>query len=292
MHHLDDTDSYEDLEENVYCFPIPSDTPSVPFRNEDLLHVFQDEKYHKDENFFGGGIDQYSEEEKNESESKEGEHLDNSFSAVENLYVDLLFDTAEEGMQKEQKSFIANIPQSTDLPLDPIHTMKDRSISNMDQVFQQKQVEDKIYGTFPSQVITEKVQTANHESPVMLQHGMPTGQDELILLQEKVKMGIISMDEALLKFQQWQNEKIGLDLLQQEKLRQLRDSIIGDKPEDEKLYDKITIVHQSYAGKKRTISGAFDNSIYQMPPAQLPSSIPSKPAKTDSEMAGKSPKAK
>ncbi|XP_075465247.1 B-cell scaffold protein with ankyrin repeats isoform X2 [Ascaphus truei] len=165
MQNLDDTDSYEDLEENVYCFPIPSDTPSVPSRNEDLHHVFQDEKYHKDEKKNWGGIDQYSEEEKNESESKEGEHLDNSFSAVENLYVDLLFDTAEEGMQKEQKSFIANIPQSTDLPLDPIHTMKDRSISNMDQAERREEsnLEKMLWYEHDEYCVSEEDHEEDHE---------------------------------------------------------------------------------------------------------------------------------
>ncbi|CAH2301252.1 B-cell scaffold with ankyrin repeats [Pelobates cultripes] len=105
------------------------------------------------------------------------------------------------------------------------------------------------------------------------QQSLPTGQDELILLQEKVKMGILSMDEALHKFQLWQNEKTSLDLLQKKKIRQLRDSIIGDKPEDEKLYDKITIVHQPNVlpATQRMQSKDLDNSIYQRPfnPAAL-----------------------
>eukprot|EP00079_Xenopus_tropicalis_P032650 XP_017946421.1 PREDICTED: B-cell scaffold protein with ankyrin repeats [Xenopus tropicalis] len=110
-------------------------------------------------------------------------------------------------------------------------------------------------------------QQANYEDYSISQQCVPSGQEELILLQEKVKCGVMSMDEALEKFQQWQNEKSELDRLQKEKLRQLRDSIIGDKIEDDRLYDKITIVHQpkvSDAHMKRS-HGALDNSIYQTP---------------------------
>ncbi|KAH0500785.1 B-cell scaffold protein with ankyrin repeats [Microtus ochrogaster] len=59
------------------------------------------------------------------------------------------------------------------------------------------------------------------------------GQEELILLQEKVKNGEMSVDEALEKFKRWQMGKSGLEIMQQEKLRQLRDNIIGKRPEDE-----------------------------------------------------------
>ncbi|XP_053317530.1 B-cell scaffold protein with ankyrin repeats-like [Spea bombifrons] len=132
--------------------------------------------------------------------------------------------------------------------------------SYISQVFQQQ--ERKVYG-----IVEHSAPIASDESQGSLQQYVPAGQDELILLQEKVKQGIITMDEALQKFHQWQNEKSGLDLLQQKKLQQLRDSIIGDKLEDEKLYDKITIVHQPNVRPppQRTRLAAFDNSIYQRP---------------------------
>lgn len=72
---------------------------------------------------------------------------------------------------------------------------------------------------------------------------LTTGQEELILLQERVKNGEMSVDEALEKFKHWQMGKSGLEMIQQEKLRQLRDNIIGKRPEDENAYDKLTIVH-------------------------------------------------
>ncbi|KAK2116064.1 B-cell scaffold protein [Saguinus oedipus] len=83
------------------------------------------------------------------------------------------------------------------------------------------------------------------ESPAYstLRGCLTAGQEELILLQEKVKNGKMSVDEALEKFKHWQMGKSGLEMIQQEKLRQLRDSIIGKRPEEENVYNKLTIVH-------------------------------------------------
>ncbi|XP_044537563.1 B-cell scaffold protein with ankyrin repeats [Gracilinanus agilis] len=99
---------------------------------------------------------------------------------------------------------------------------------------------------------------------------IPSGQEELILLQEKVKTGEISVDEALKKFKQWQNEKSGLEVIQQEKLRQLRDCIIGKRPEEENFYDKITIVH--HPDFKETSQN--ENVLYGTP---VTSKVPPRP---------------
>ncbi|KAI4905060.1 hypothetical protein NFI96_016037, partial [Prochilodus magdalenae] len=70
-------------------------------------------------------------------------------------------------------------------------------------------------------------------------------QDELIRLQEQVKKGSLSMDEALERFSDWQRLQRGLDSLQQEKLQQLRASIINNREDDDSVYDKINIVHHT-----------------------------------------------
>lgn len=44
---------------------------------------------------------------------------------------------------------------------------------------------------------------------------MAAGQEELILLQEKVKNGKLSVDQALEKFKHWQMGKTGLEMIQQ-----------------------------------------------------------------------------
>lgn len=44
---------------------------------------------------------------------------------------------------------------------------------------------------------------------------IPLAQEQLILLQEEVKRGIISVDEAVEQFKQWQNNKSRLEASQQ-----------------------------------------------------------------------------
>ncbi|KAL4842957.1 hypothetical protein H8958_000188, partial [Nasalis larvatus] len=84
---------------------------------------------------------------------------------------------------------------------------------------------------------------ARIESPAFstLRGCLTDGQEELILLQEKVKNGKMSMDEALEKFEHWQMGKSGLEMIQQEKLRQLRDCIIGKRPEEENVYSNFLL---------------------------------------------------
>lgn len=48
-----------------------------------------------------------------------------------------------------------------------------------------------------------------------MKHNIRAEQDELIHLQEQVKKGAISVDEALDRFKQWQNEKQRLQSAQQ-----------------------------------------------------------------------------
>ncbi|XP_069832900.1 B-cell scaffold protein with ankyrin repeats [Dendropsophus ebraccatus] len=175
------------------------------------------------------------------------------------LYIELPYETAEKQEERGRKSFIVHrAPAPAPRPQTTVPDIEDSYIS---KVFRQKEEEKKIYGTATYQ---DKMHLARYDPQTPAQHRPAlSGQDELILLQEKVKMGVITMDEALQKFQQWQNEKSKLDLLQQKKLQQLRDDIIGDKTDE--VYDKITIVHQpnAFPGKKRTTYGMFDNSIYQ-----------------------------
>uniref|UniRef100_A0A8C7M222 B cell scaffold protein with ankyrin repeats 1 n=1 Tax=Oncorhynchus mykiss TaxID=8022 RepID=A0A8C7M222_ONCMY len=71
------------------------------------------------------------------------------------------------------------------------------------------------------------------------------GLEQLIELQEKVKRGSLSMDEALERFSDWQRVQKGMDAIQQEKLRQLRASIINNREDDESVYDKINIIHHT-----------------------------------------------
>ncbi|XP_052035134.1 B-cell scaffold protein with ankyrin repeats isoform X5 [Apodemus sylvaticus] len=129
------------------------------------------------------------------------------------------------------------------------------------QVFQQKAARrqsdgDKFYS------LPKKPDKTRMESPTFpsTRDYLTTGQDELILLQERVKNGKMSVDEALEKFKHWQMGKSGLEMIQQEKLRQLRDNIIGKRPEDENAYDKLTIVHHTSSNTAHN-----ENMLYNSP---------------------------
>ncbi|KAL4641581.1 B-cell scaffold protein with ankyrin repeats [Arapaima gigas] len=96
----------------------------------------------------------------------------------------------------------------------------------------------------------------------------PPGLEELIELQEKVKRGTLTMDEALERFSDWQQVQRGLDDIQQEKLRQLRASIINNRENDESIYDKINIIHHTpdmKAAERRRASQPTETGFYSKP---------------------------
>ncbi|XP_053886836.1 B-cell scaffold protein with ankyrin repeats isoform X2 [Malaclemys terrapin pileata] len=174
-------------------------------------------------------------DEENNSEEKSYSFDDDN----DNLYASIPDDNPEVG---GRDSFFLDKPPLP--PRDPSPTIKQDYIHYFSQVFQQKGTRtqsdnEKMYYAFRKQ---DKVRT-DTSTYTTLRHSIPSGQEELILLQEQVKKGTITVDEALEKFKQWQNEKSRLEVPQQEKVRQLRDSIIGKRPEEEILYDKITIEH-------------------------------------------------
>uniref|UniRef100_A0A8C9T8Z9 B cell scaffold protein with ankyrin repeats 1 n=1 Tax=Scleropages formosus TaxID=113540 RepID=A0A8C9T8Z9_SCLFO len=113
------------------------------------------------------------------------------------------------------------------------------------QVFQKKMSQgaaDNLYSQSSRQGRGQKSIGSAYDTFVPYQ---PPGLEELIELQEKVKKGTLTMDEALERFSDWQQVQKGLDDIQQEKLRQLRASIINNREDDENVYDKINIVHHT-----------------------------------------------
>ncbi|XP_006893174.1 PREDICTED: B-cell scaffold protein with ankyrin repeats [Elephantulus edwardii] len=175
------------------------------------------------------------------------------------------YDTILANMSVKKKlgsrSFIINRPPApTPRPISV--PPKEDTQPYIAQVFQQKTARrqsdsDKIHG--PS----KKQDRVRIESQVFssLKDCLAAGQEELILLQEKVKSGKISVDEALEKFKHWQMGKSCLEMIQQEKLRQLRDCIIGKRPEEENVY-----ANETSPNENNLCSTPFGNK----PPAKLP----------------------
>ncbi|KAG8552176.1 hypothetical protein GDO81_004430 [Engystomops pustulosus] len=105
--------------------------------------------------------------------------------------------------------------------------------------------------------------------------GMKTpGQRELITLQERVKLGIISVDEAVLEFKEWQlNQKKRTDSFryQQENLKKLRDSINRRRNENKKgsKTADFEITKPIPRGQKFEVKppvGIYESTVSLLPP--------------------------
>ncbi|XP_062849624.1 B-cell scaffold protein with ankyrin repeats-like [Trichomycterus rosablanca] len=144
---------------------------------------------------------------------------------------------------------------------------KEKTVPFICQVFQKKMPQgdsDTLYSLSSKQTRGRDSISSTYDT------FMPThapGLDNLIDLQKQVKDGVISMDEALERFSDWQRVQRGLDTFQQEKLRQLRATLINNK-EDDSVYDKIAIVHHTPSAtsdKCRRGSQQAETDFYSKP---------------------------
>ncbi|XP_059779901.1 B-cell scaffold protein with ankyrin repeats isoform X1 [Balaenoptera ricei] len=189
-----------------------------------------------------GGEPRGEEEQKEDEKDQEEEEDPYTFAEIDDNEYDTILAKRSTKKKLGSRSFIMNrppapTPRPTNIP------PKEETTPYIAQVFQQKTARrqsdgDKFHGP-------KKQDRSRMESQAFstIRDCLAAGQEELILLQEKVKNGKLSVDEALEKFKYWQMGKTGLEIIQQEKLRQLRDCIIGKRPEEENVYNKLTIVH-------------------------------------------------
>ncbi|KGL93704.1 B-cell scaffold protein with ankyrin repeats, partial [Charadrius vociferus] len=164
----------------------------------------------------------------------DGEEEDPYTSAKldESVYTFIL---AEEENRKERRSFIMNRPPAP-APRPICSPVREENTPYIVQVFQQKAAQvpsdhDRTYCD-----ARKPVPHRGHPDTVTdstVKHNIRNEQDELIHLQEQVKKGAISVDEALDRFKQWQNEKQRLQSAQQEKAHHLGDTTIGNRLEKE-----------------------------------------------------------
>ncbi|NWH87728.1 BANK1 protein, partial [Aegithalos caudatus] len=168
-------------------------------------------------------------------EASEEEHPYTCVAQDERVY-DLILgqEEQEEEKRKHCRSFIMNRPPApAPRPLCPL--VREENIPYIVQVFQQK----------PCRVTSDNSRTycearnpeahRGHTETVAYStvvHKIPPEQEELIHLQEQVKKGEISVDEALDRFKQWQNKKQRLPSTQQEKVHHLRDTSIRQENEN------------------------------------------------------------
>ncbi|KFQ34166.1 B-cell scaffold protein with ankyrin repeats, partial [Merops nubicus] len=146
------------------------------------------------------------------------------------------FILAEEGeKRKERRSFIMNRPPAP-TPRPVCSLVREENTPYIVQVFQQKSTRV----SSDDRMCCDARKPATHRGHTgtvtdsTVKHSMPAEkkkQEELIHLQEQVKNGVISVDEALDRFKLWQNENQRLQSTQQEKVHHLRDTTIGNRQE-------------------------------------------------------------
>ncbi|XP_065490211.1 B-cell scaffold protein with ankyrin repeats isoform X2 [Caloenas nicobarica] len=239
----------DDLEENRRSFfckrpppPLPRNLPGI--LNQDDLHNLSQEKNFvegRNEREHGDGLVRacYGEDQDTYKGGSKEEHPYASANLDESVYDCILAEENKE-KRKEHGSFIMNRPPAP-APRPICSLVRVENTPYIVQVFQQKATRvpsdnDRTYcdARKPGFVAAHR----GHADTVpdsTVKHNIPAEQEELIRWQEQVKKEAVSVDEALDRFKQWQNEKQRLQSTQQEKVQHLRDSTAGNRPEKENV---------------------------------------------------------
>ncbi|XP_074003888.1 B-cell scaffold protein with ankyrin repeats [Numenius arquata] len=237
----------DDLEENrSSCFickrpppPPPRNLPGI-LRQDNLHNLSQERNFVEDrsERERGDGLITacYREEQDTCEEDDEEEHP-YTFAKLDESVYDLILAEKEEEKRKERRSFIVNRPPAP-APRPVCSPVREENTPYIVQVFQQKATRvpsdhDRTYCDARKPAAHRGHPDTVSDSAV--KHNSRAQQEELIYLQEQVKKGAISVDDALDRFKQWQNEKQRLQPTQQEKGHHLRDTNIGNRREKENL---------------------------------------------------------
>ncbi|XP_075399655.1 B-cell scaffold protein with ankyrin repeats [Tenrec ecaudatus] len=236
------------------------DIPQLPFPGTALQGQMERHKTWCDpDGRQGAGSEPHKEEGDEQEQEEEDEEEDPyTFTEIDDKEYDTIL--ANRSIKKKfgSRSFIINRPPAP-TPRPANIPTKQETTPYIAQVFQQKTARRQSDGDKPHGP-PRKQDRARMESQAFptLNCCLATGQEELILLQEKVKNGKLSVDEALEKFKHWQLTKSDLGIMQQEKLRQLRDCIFGKRPEEESACEKLTIVHHPGMNVKKTAQTLSD----------------------------------
>uniref|UniRef100_A0A8C0HPY0 B-cell scaffold protein with ankyrin repeats n=1 Tax=Buteo japonicus TaxID=224669 RepID=A0A8C0HPY0_9AVES len=150
----------------------------------------------------------------------EEEHPYTFMNVDESVYDFILAEEEEEEKRQELRSFIMNRPPAP-APRPMCSPIREENIPYIVQVFQQKTTRvpsdnNRMYCDARKPAHRGHTDTVTDST---VKHNIPAEQEELIHLQEQVKKGAISMDEALERFKQWQNEKQRLQSTQQRKTK-------------------------------------------------------------------------
>ncbi|XP_025965330.2 B-cell scaffold protein with ankyrin repeats isoform X4 [Dromaius novaehollandiae] len=227
----DNFTSYEEEveEDDTYVLMLGSETQPAIKGN---LMEDRSEREHGD-----GDLTACYREDQDACEGDEEEEDPYTFAKLDESLYDLILADKEEEKRKERRSFIVNRPPAP-APRPICSPVREENTPYIVQVFQQKatrmpSVHDKMCCDVRKQAAHRgHTDTATYST---LKHTIPAEQEALIHLQEQVKKGAISVDEALEKFKQWQKEKSRPQSAQQEKVRHLRENNVGNRLEKENL---------------------------------------------------------
>ncbi|XP_075607636.1 B-cell scaffold protein with ankyrin repeats isoform X1 [Balearica regulorum gibbericeps] len=233
------------LEENGRgCFfckrpppPPPRNLPGI-LRQDDLHNLSQERSFvesRSERERRDGLITACYREDQDTCEGDDEEEHPYTFAVLDESVYDFIL--AEEEERKERRSFIMNRPPAP-APRPICSPVRDENTPYIVQVFQQKAAQapsdnDRMYCDARKPAAHRG--HADSVTASTVKHTIPAEQEELIYLQEQVKKGAISVNEALDRFKQWQNEKQRLQSTQQERVHHLRDATIGNRPEKENL---------------------------------------------------------
>ncbi|NWY75429.1 BANK1 protein, partial [Erithacus rubecula] len=165
----------------------------------------------------------------------EDEHPYTCLAQDERVY-DLILgqEQQQQGRRRHCSSFIMNRPPAP-APRPVSSLVREESTPYIVQVFQQKACRvtsdnSRTYCEARNPAHRGHTEIVTYSTVL---HRIPPEQEELIHLQEQVKKGAISVDEALDRFKQWQNKKQRLPSTQQEKVHHLRDPTTRNRQENE-----------------------------------------------------------
>ncbi|NWZ64257.1 BANK1 protein, partial [Acrocephalus arundinaceus] len=150
-------------------------------------------------------------------EDSEEEHPYTCVALEERVYDLILGQEEQEGEKRKHcRSFIMNRPPAP-APRPTCSLAREENTPYIAQVFQQKACRvtsdnSRTYYEARNPAHRGHAETLTYSTVV---HKIPPEQEELIHLQEQVKKGAISVDEALDRFKQWQNKKQRLPSTQQ-----------------------------------------------------------------------------
>ncbi|NXY14012.1 BANK1 protein, partial [Atrichornis clamosus] len=166
-------------------------------------------------------------------EDSEEEHPYTSVTLDESAYAFIL--GQEEKKRKDCRSFIMNRPPAP-APRPVCSLAREENTPYIVQVFQRKATRVTSDNSRTYCHARNRAQRGHSDAVTYstVEHNIPPEQEELIHLQEQVKKGAISVDEALDRFKQWQNKKQQrLPYAQQEKVHHLRDTTSRNRQESE-----------------------------------------------------------